>query len=309
MRLSGSPAKAHVTVSCRGIALFKHAAREDAPPKGVAFLLLDGSLGRGLMKGKPMLSAALKNGAIWRGRFHAGGTTGRVTRAGVPIRRLRFEPLEQRTLLSLGSLSGSVFEDLNRDGDRDTGEPGMAEWTVVAERTEIPEPLLTIPNPTPEVGDGFGCVAAVGDNILVGAPNDDTAAEDAGAAYLFDGTTGGLLRTFANPTPEELDRFGRVAALGNNVLVSATRDDTAGNDAGAVYLFDSTTGDLLQTFVNPTPAAIDGFGVSIAALGNNVIVGAAQGRRGSDGFRRRLRVRRHDRATVADLVESHAGCW
>ena len=123
--------------------------------------------------------------------------------------------------------------------------------TVYVFEGPIPEPLLTIPNPTPEVGDNFGCVAAVGDNILVGVYNDDTAAEDAGAAYLFDGTTAELLRTFADPTPGEFDRFGRVAALGNNVLVSATRDDIVGTDAGAVYLFDSTTGDLLRDVCQP----------------------------------------------------------
>jgi len=31
-------------------------------------------------------------------------------------RRLRMEPLEDRTLLSLGSISGTVFEDLDANG-------------------------------------------------------------------------------------------------------------------------------------------------------------------------------------------------
>ena len=43
-----------------------------------------------------------------------------------------------------------------------------------------------IPNPTPALGDLFGfSVAAVGaDTVIIGAPGDDSAAMDAGAAYL-----------------------------------------------------------------------------------------------------------------------------
>jgi len=37
---------------------------------------------------------------------------------------------------------------------------------------------------------------------LVGAYSDDTVVDGAGAAYLFDGSTGALLQTFLNPTPE-----------------------------------------------------------------------------------------------------------
>ena len=48
----------------------------------------------------------------------------------------------------------------------------------------------------------------MGGNVLVGANYDDTGATDAGAADLFDGTTGALLRTFVNPTAENGDHFG-----------------------------------------------------------------------------------------------------
>ena len=136
--------------------------------------------------------------------------------------------------------------------------------------------LQTFPNPIPESGDQFGwSVAAVGGNALVGAPNDDTSATDAGAAYLFDGNTGTLLRTFLNPTPESGDQFGfSVAALGGNVLVGAHLDDTAATDAGAAYLFNAGNGALLRTFLSPTPAAQDFFGYSVAGVGANVLVGA-----------------------------------
>ena len=40
-------------------------------------------------------------------------------------------------------------------------------------------------------------------------------------------------------------------------------DDTGATDAGAAYLFDAVTGQLLQTFLNPTPDAGDRFGVGM----------------------------------------------
>ena len=188
-------------------------------------------------------------------------------------RQLRLEPLEPRNLLT-GTISGTVFEDLNGDGVQNPGEPGMAGETVVLELVGISEPIVTILNPTPETDDRFGGVAGLGNDILVAANNDNTVATKAGAVYLFDGVTGELLRTFTDPTPEDDAGFSRVASLGDKVLVGATKDDSAGPDAGAVFMFDSSTGELLHTFLNPTPASGDRFGNGIAALGNNVIVGA-----------------------------------
>jgi hypothetical protein len=154
----------------------------------------------------------------------------------------------------------------------------------------IDQPLLSGPNvlftgsygtrsfakPTPVASDYFGySVAAVGQNVLIGAYGDDTGASDSGAAYLFDGMTGALLRTFANPSPAASDYFGySVAAVGQNVLIGAFGDDTGATNAGAAYLFDGTTGALLRTFLNPNPAASDYFGRSVAGFGQNILIGA-----------------------------------
>ncbi len=134
--------------------------------------------------------------------------------------------------------------------------------------------LQTFTNPTASPGDQFGfAVAGVGTNVLIGAPFDDTGATDAGSAYLFNGNTGALLQTFNNPTPTANEFFGRsVAGLGTNVLIGASSDNTGATSAGAAYLFNGTTGGLLQTFNNPTPEANDSFGFAVAALGTNVII-------------------------------------
>jgi len=140
--------------------------------------------------------------------------------------------------------------------------------------------LLTFRKPSPPAaGDRFGwSVAAVGDNVAIGAPGHDTAATDAGSAYLFD-STGRWLRTIDNPIVNGGDSFGwSVAGVGNNVLIGAPfadLDSNTGriNDVGAAYLF-NTDGALLQTFNNPTPASGDVFGYSVAGVGTNALIGA-----------------------------------
>jgi len=138
----------------------------------------------------------------------------------------------------------------------------------------------TFLNPTPTKYDMFGrSVAVVGDNILVGAPRDNTGATDAGAAYLFDVSTGNLSQTFLNPAPDYKDYFGHcVAGLGNDVLVGVYLDDAGATNAGIAYSLNGATGSLAQIFSNPTPdetgAFGDQFGISVAGFGNKVVVGA-----------------------------------
>jgi len=114
--------------------------------------------------------------------------------------------------------------------------------------------VQTFLNPTPAADDGFGySVAALGSNVLVGAPFDDTGTTNAGAVYLFDGSTGALLRTFQQPTPGAGDNFGySVATLGNNVLVGAPFNSTGATNAGTAYLFDGSTGLCSRPSLTPS---------------------------------------------------------
>jgi len=78
--------------------------------------------------------------------------------------------------------------------------------------------------------------------------------------------------TFLNPDPE-IGLFGEsVSISGNLALVGAAGDES---DRGVAYLFDTTTGDRLQTFVNPFAVEGDRFGAAVALSGNNVLVGAS----------------------------------
>jgi len=152
-----------------------------------------------------------------------------------------------------------------------TGGPG----TAYLYDTTNGNLLQTFNNPTPAGGDKFGVAVSLdGNNALIGATGDNTGANDAGSAYLFDATTGNLLQTFNNPTPALLDEFGgSVSVSGNKVLIGARQDDTGAMDAGSAYVF-ATTGALLQTINNPTPGINEFFGHSVSLDGNNALIGS-----------------------------------
>ena len=136
--------------------------------------------------------------------------------------------------------------------------------------------LLTLHNPRFGTEAGFGgdsfgvSVAAYGSDILVGATTEDLAAPDGGAVYLFDGSTGALLRTFVSPNPHANEYFGTaVAAFGTTVVVGAP--ESIGDSGGRVYELDGTTGALLHTLDPPAGPLVNQFGHKVALIGTNVL--------------------------------------
>src|SRR5207302_1058216 len=78
-----------------------------------------------------------------------------------------------------------------------------------------------------------------------------------------------------NPTGIAADLFGfSLATSSNAILVGAMNNSTAESSGGAVYLYDAN-GNLLHTFLNPNSSGPHEFGWSVAFLGKNVLVGAA----------------------------------
>ena len=143
-------------------------------------------------------------------------------------------------------------------------------------------------------------VAAVGQNVLIGAPLADWSPLDSntGAAYLFDGVTGNLLHTFHNPEPGEYDEFGStLLAVGEDILIGAPFDSQDATNAGSVYLFDGETRELLQKFpdlANPThpdPLGDGEFGGAVAVLDEDHILIASA----SAGIGLRVRAKRLER--------------
>ena len=92
-----------------------------------------------------------------------------------------------------------------------------------------------------ENGDMFGSsIDMTGDTIIVGAPEEDTGASGAGAAYIFtrSGTTWTEAKKIQASDAASNDYFGDFVGIsGNTVLVSAYGEDTGGDNAGAAYAF------------------------------------------------------------------------
>jgi len=130
-------------------------------------------------------------------------------------------------------------------------------------------------------GDTIGwSVALLNEVAVLGAPGDDDAAQDAGAAYVlrYDNNLltwiveAKLLPTDANPQ----DAFGvPVAISADRIIVGAAGDDTAGTNAGAAYIFHHAGGQwvleakLLAADANPNEA----FGASVDISGTVAVVG------------------------------------
>ena len=158
------------------------------------------------------------------------------------------------TSVSIDGNNVLVGEDFNDTGgsaytfdittcDADTSNSGTAADKICEAAA------LTINNPTPASDDLFGSSVSIsGNNVLVGAPADDTGVTNAGSAYLFDATNGNLLKTFQKTTPVGGDNFGVSVSLdGNNLLIGADLVDTGAPGAGAAYLFlESVTSDQIE---------------------------------------------------------------
>ena len=138
-------------------------------------------------------------------------------------------------------------------------------------------------------------VAISGTRVVVGAYRDNTGANLAGSAYVYElnsGTPTVPVATLNNPCPEAGDPFGySVGISGTRVVVGANQDDTGASDAGSAYVYDLSGGTPtvpVATLNNPGPAADDLFGYSVAISGTRVVVGAYTGRHGSERRRERL---------------------
>ncbi len=136
----------------------------------------------------------------------------------------------------------------------------------------------TLANPTPSPGDYFGySVAISGNTVIVGALGVGIGGANVGAVYIFDATTGDLVRELVNPRRNDgtPDYFGSsVAVSENRVIVGAYGADVGAIDAGIAYVFDAKTGDLLTAIVNPEPTAGDLFGYSVSASQDFIAIGS-----------------------------------
>lgn len=126
----------------------------------------------------------------------------------------------------------------------------------------------------------FGNRVAMSNNYyLIGAQYEDNAARtNTGYAYLYD-SNGNFKYTFTNPGQTVSNEyFGSDVAVSDNYAVVGCRRQYNGAEyAGAAYIYDTATGNLLHTLNNPNAynsADYDEFGYTVAINNNYVAVSA-----------------------------------
>ena len=94
-----------------------------------------------------------------------------------------------------------------------------------------------------------------------------------GTVALYDASTGALVREFHADNFPIFDGFGAALDLfGPLLVVGAPFDDTNGIDAGAVYLFESDSGEPLAMIIAPQVETGDRFGAAVATNGSIVMI-------------------------------------
>lgn len=163
-------------------------------------------------------------------------------------------------------------------GDSGTGDAGCA-YIYDLESPSPTVPAVQLNNPDP-AGKNFGyAVAASGDHLVIGAPQEGGAG-DTGRAHVFAlaaTSPAPPLFSLADATPLTNDGFGRAVAIsGAIIVVAAPQDDTGAENSGVAHVFDlgsQTPATSVSTLPNPAPALNDGFGSSLAMSGNRLALG------------------------------------
>ena len=228
------------------------------------------------------------------------------------------------SIASLGDLDGDGVTDLAVGAFRDDtgGNDRGAVHVLLLNTNGTVKSSVKIASgmsggPTLADGDNFGIsVASLGDmdgdgvtDLAVGAHEDDTNGSTRGAVHVLLLSANGTVKssvkiasgTNGGPTLADGDRFGlSVASLGDldgdgvtDLAVGADYDDTAGDRRGAVHVLLLNANGTVKSSVKiasgtnggPTLANIDGFGTSVASLGDlngDGVTDLAVGARGDD---------------------------
>jgi len=129
-------------------------------------------------------------------------------------------------------------------------------------------------------------VAVEGNVIVVGARQDDSIEDYAGAAYVFERSTDGKTNNWGEvkkltaDDADTYDFFGNaVSVAGDIIVVGAENENSGGNGAGAAYIFQRNYTDINEwKQINKLTASdaktYKNFGWAVAAAADVVIIGA-----------------------------------
>ena len=125
--------------------------------------------------------------------------------------------------------------------------------------------------------DRFGWAVAVSGNLaLVAAPFDDDYGSNSGAVYVYDVTTGAMLRRLTAQDAGNYWGFGYSVALeGETALIGASGATGQVPLSGAAYVFNVATGQQLRKLYAGDGSDADDFGGAVAMCGDLGIIGAS----------------------------------
>ncbi|WP_137699647.1 WD40 repeat domain-containing protein [Marimonas lutisalis] len=124
------------------------------------------------------------------------------------------------------------------------------------------------PNGIPYNDGAFGYNTLLrGDHLIVSATYDSEVGREGGTVWIFDIDSGEIVREITSPLRAKNSEFGIALALWNGRLLIGQPDARVEGkrDAGAVWVFDDETGDLLQGLVAPDISSGGRFGERLAA--------------------------------------------
>jgi hypothetical protein len=134
------------------------------------------------------------------------------------------------------------------------------------------------------IGDEFGRnVSLLGDTAVIGAPRDNGAETQSGAAYVFtrSASVWSEEQTLVASDPIEDHRFGwSVSVSGDTALIGAYRDNNGFVlAAGAAYVFrrGSSGWSEEQKLVASDPTSSTSFGFSVSVSGDTALIGRSEG--------------------------------
>jgi hypothetical protein len=136
--------------------------------------------------------------------------------------------------------------------------------------------LRTLISPKLQTDDYFGTFLALGnETVAVGTNETVNGFVGAGSVYVFNVTSGALIREFTSPHPQTNGGFSYPYLIVNSTLVMGSNEGTNGiPGAGILYLLSITSGELLDTLTSPGPTRGGTFGNEAAIVGHTIIIGA-----------------------------------
>ena len=190
---------------------------------------------------------------------------------GRSLRAIR--PLDPESGANFGSTLSSGSGDLLLVGAPSaySSRSGVNSKTGVAYLMEISTGIqrFRLSPPIGSAYDEFGAALALrGSRALIGA-------RSGRYAYLFDTSSGTALRRFRPDGTAGSGYFGQAVAMdAARVFIGASRDDQAGIDCGAVFVFNAASGAQMNKFISPAPSSRGHFGYALAMNDDLVLVGA-----------------------------------